>query len=105
MRKLLILLCLFCSLSVLAQEKQEITQQDYANQQVEMADQFRADGKIYVVVGIIVLILGGLLVYALVIDRRLSRLEKQLGQHPLRQDRLPQDGLPQQKESGKRVIG
>lgn len=76
MRKLLILLCLFCSLSVLAQEKQEITEQDYANQQVEMADRFRADGKIYVVVGIIGLILGGLILYALAIDRKVGKLEE-----------------------------
>jgi hypothetical protein len=75
MRKILLILCLFCSLNVLAQEKQEITQQDYANHQVEMADRFRADGKIYVVVGVIGLILGGLLTYAVLIDRKVSRLE------------------------------
>jgi hypothetical protein len=76
MRKLLILLCLLCSLSVLAQEKQEITEQDYANQQVEMADRFRADGKIYVVVGIVGLILVGLLLYAVAIDRKVGKLER-----------------------------
>lgn len=75
MRKLLILLCLFCSFTVLAQDKQEITEQDYANQQIEMADSFRAEGKIYVVVGIIVLLLGGLLLYTVSIDRKLSKLE------------------------------
>lgn len=67
---------LFCSLSVLAQEKQEITEQDYTNQQVEMADSFRADGKIYVLVAVIGLILGGLLTYAVLIDRKVSKLEK-----------------------------
>lgn len=94
MRNLLILLCLCCSLSVLAQEKQEITEQDYANQRVEMADQFRADGKIYVVVGIVVLILGGLLAYAVAIDRKVSRLE-----------RLAEDRLQQQKPADKWVVG
>jgi hypothetical protein len=94
MRNLLILLFLFCSLSVAAQEKQEITQQDYTNQQVEMADQFRADGKIYVVVGIVVLILGGLLAYAVVIDRKVSRLE-----------RLADERLHPQKDRDKWVAG
>lgn len=79
MRKIFILLCLFCTLSALsalAQEKQEITQQDYSNQQVEMADSFRAEGKIYVVVAIAGLILGGLLLYAVSIDRKVSKLER-----------------------------
>lgn len=76
MRKLLILLCLFCSLTALAQQKQEITEQDYANQQIEMADSFRAEGKIYVVVAVIVLLLGGLLLYTVSIDRKLSKLEQ-----------------------------
>ena len=76
MRKIFILFCLFCSLSVLAQKKQPITEQDYANQQVEMADSFRADGKIYVVVGVVTLVLGGLLLYAFAIDRKISKLEK-----------------------------
>lgn len=76
MRKILILLCLFCSLNVLAQEKQEITEQDYTNQQIEMADSFRADGKIYVVIGMIGLILAGLIGYAVAIDRKVSKLEE-----------------------------
>ncbi len=76
MRTILIILCLFCSLTVMAQEKQEITDQDYANQQIEMADTFRAEGKIYVVVGIAVLLLGGLLLYTVSIDRKLSKLER-----------------------------
>ena len=45
-------------------------------EQVEMADAFRNDGKIYVVVGCIVLILVGLLVYLFTLDRRLKMLEK-----------------------------
>ncbi len=76
MRKIIILLCLFCSLNVLAQEKQAISAQDYNNQQVEMADRFRADGKIWVVVGIVGLVLGGLLLYAVAIDRKVSKLEQ-----------------------------
>jgi K+-transporting ATPase A subunit len=45
-------------------------------EQVEMADALRSDGKIYVVVGCIVLILVGLLVYLFALDRRLKMLEK-----------------------------
>lgn len=44
--------------------------------QVEMADTFRSEGKIYVVVGCIVLILVSLLVYLFSLDRRLKMLEK-----------------------------
>jgi K+-transporting ATPase A subunit len=43
---------------------------------VEMADALRSDGKIYVVVGCIVIILLGLLAYLFAIDKRLKKLEK-----------------------------
>jgi len=76
MKKLIILGMLFMSLSLLGQEKKEITASDYQNSEVEMADQFRADGKIYVVVAVVVIILSGLLVYAMTIDRKVSRIEK-----------------------------
>ncbi|MBT1690213.1 CcmD family protein [Dawidia soli] len=45
---------------------------------VEMADTMRSEGKIYVVVGIILIVLVGLIVYLLLIDRKVTRLEKQL---------------------------
>ena len=44
----------------------------------EMADALRQDGKIYVVVAVIVVILVGLLVYLISIDRKVSRLEREL---------------------------
>lgn len=44
----------------------------------EMADQLRQDGKIYVVVAVIVVIIVGLLVYLVSIDRKVSRLEREL---------------------------
>ncbi|KAA9325367.1 CcmD family protein [Hymenobacter busanensis] len=44
----------------------------------EMADQFRQDGKIYVVVGVIVIVLLGLLAYLVSIDRKVGRLEREL---------------------------
>ena len=49
-------------------------------QEVEMADNFREDGKIYVVVAVLVIILIGLLAYLFWIDRKVSKLESQIEQ-------------------------
>ena len=46
------------------------------NNTVEMADALRSDGKIYVVVAVIVIILLGLLIYLFSLDKRLKMLEK-----------------------------
>ena len=79
MKKALVVFYIFLfSLAAAAQEKIEITEQDYTNSQVEMADQFRADGKIYVLTGIILVILFGTVFYLVTIDRKVSRLEKEL---------------------------
>lgn len=43
-----------------------------------MADAFRKDGKIYVVVAVLSIVFIGLMVYLITIDRKVSRLEKQL---------------------------
>ncbi|NRF40971.1 CcmD family protein [Pedobacter foliorum] len=43
---------------------------------VEMADALRSNGKIYVVVICIVLILVGLLIYLFSLDKRLKKIEK-----------------------------
>jgi uncharacterized membrane protein YcjF (UPF0283 family) len=48
--------------------------QDSSN--VAMADTFRSNGKIYVVVAVILTILAGIVLYLVRLDRRLSRLEK-----------------------------
>lgn len=58
-------LLLLTSLNLLAQ-----------NHPIEMADTMRSNGKIYVVVACIVIILAGLLFYLFSIDRRLKILEK-----------------------------
>ncbi len=47
-------------------------------QDAEMADAMRSDGKIYVVVAIILVILLGLIGYLVSIDRKVSGLEKRL---------------------------
>jgi len=53
-------------------------QQRAASDHVEMADRFRADGKIYVVVAVVVIILAGLILYVARLDRKISRLEKDI---------------------------
>lgn len=45
---------------------------------VEMADRLRADGKIYVVVAIILVILAGFLTYLVILDKKIGKLEKSL---------------------------
>lgn len=66
MRKIaFILMMLMTTLNLFAQ-----------NNNVEMADALRSDGKIYVVVAVILIILIGLLIYLFALDRRLKMLEK-----------------------------
>ena len=48
------------------------------SQDVEMADGLRSEGKIYVVVGVLVTILLGIIVYLIMIDRKVSDIEKKL---------------------------
>jgi len=52
-------------------------QDSAAVKKVEMADRLRADGKIYVVVAVLVVILVGLILYVTRLDRKISRLEKE----------------------------
>lgn len=78
MKKLLTIALLIFSLNALAQEKIPVSEADYSNNSVEMADQMRADGKIYVLVGIITIIFIGITVYVVSTDRRISKLEKNL---------------------------
>ena len=47
-------------------------------QNIEMADAFRSSGKIYVVVAIMVILFAGLLGYLITIDKKVSKLEKEL---------------------------
>lgn len=53
-----------------------------AQQEVEMADVMRSNGKIYVIVGIILIVLAGLFVYLFTIDRKIGKLEKELEKRP-----------------------
>lgn len=78
MKKILTIALLVFSLSALAQEKIPVTESDYSNNSVEMADQMRADGKIYVLVGIIAIIFAGITIYVVNTDRKISKLEKNI---------------------------
>lgn len=42
----------------------------------EMADTFRSNGKIYVVVAVMLVILAGIILYLIRLDRKISKLEK-----------------------------
>jgi CcmD family protein len=46
-------------------------------QDVEMADKFREEGKIYVVITVFAIILIGLFVYVFLLDRKIGKLEKE----------------------------
>ncbi len=45
---------------------------------VEMADQLRADGKIWVVVAVIAAIFAGIILYLIRLDRQIGKLEKEV---------------------------
>lgn len=64
-RQILALIFLFLSLPTIAQD------------QVPMADLMRSSGKIYVVVGVLVIIFIGIVVYLWSLDKRLTKMEKQ----------------------------
>ena len=63
-RLLIITCCLLLSCASFAQDK------------VEMADAMRSNGKIYVVVAVCLTILIGLFIYVFMVDRKISRFEK-----------------------------
>ena len=65
-RMLLASLLLIFHLAVLAQEKEE----------VEMADAMRQNGRIYVVVAVVITIFIGLIIYLIRLDRKITNLEK-----------------------------
>ena len=47
-------------------------------QEAEMADTFRANGKIYVVVGVLLIVFLGIAAFLFNIDRKLNKIEKHL---------------------------
>lgn len=68
MKKLVsLIMMMLCFVAVKAQNGQD----------VEMADTMRSSGKIYVVIGTIVIVFTGLAIYLFSIDRRLKKIEKE----------------------------
>lgn len=65
MKACLLLAGIFGQLAAVAQDKPQ------------MADTMRSNGKIYVVVTVCLIILAGLFLYVLSIDRKISKLEKE----------------------------
>jgi len=45
--------------------------------ETEMADSLRANGKIYVVVVVLATIFAGIFAYLIILDRKISKLEKE----------------------------
>ncbi len=66
----LILSFTFISLNLFAQQA--------VDSEVAMADQMRADGKIWVVVGVIALVFAGIITYLVRLDSKLTKVEKEL---------------------------
>jgi hypothetical protein len=52
--------------------------QQATGETIEMADAMRASGKIYVVVLVIMVILAGLFIYLIGLDRKMGKLEKEV---------------------------
>ncbi len=50
----------------------------FAQEEVQMADQMRADGKIWVVVAVIAIVFVGIIAYLILLDRKISKIEKSL---------------------------
>ncbi|MFI5193377.1 MAG: CcmD family protein [Chitinophagales bacterium] len=53
-------------------------QDSLRNEKPQMADAMRSNGKIYVVVAVLLIILAGLFLYLFQTDRKLSRLEQKI---------------------------
>ena len=70
-KPVLFLLGLLSGVSLMAQD-------GAGDKKVEMADAFRANGKIYVVITIVLVILLGLILYVSSLDRKIRRFEKEL---------------------------
>lgn len=78
MKKILTIALSLFSFIALAQEKIAVKESDYSNNSVDMADLMRSNGKIYIVVGIIVIIFIGITAYLIYTDRKLSKIEKRI---------------------------
>ena len=55
-----------------------VTEICFSQDQIEMADELRSSGKIYIVVGCLVTILLGVLLFLIFIDKKVGNLEKKI---------------------------
>jgi hypothetical protein len=78
MKKFIFVFLFLISIGGFSQPKQKISESDYSNNRIEMADTMRQDGKIYVVVAILATVMIGILIYAAKLDMDISRLEKEI---------------------------
>ncbi|MGB0523659.1 MAG: CcmD family protein [Flammeovirgaceae bacterium] len=75
----LMLLCLLTAFGPKQDnEKIKINERDYNNASIEMADAWRANGKIYVVIATVGVIMLGFIGYLFVLDRRVAKMEKEV---------------------------
>ncbi len=79
MKKIFTVFALFLCLQLSAQDDGfRVTAESYSDTSVEMADTMHDNGKIYVVVAVVLLILVGFVGYTIALDRKLSKLEKEV---------------------------
>ena len=71
-----VLLCFYLLILSAAAYAQSGMNED---EKVQMADGLRSSGKIYVVVAVVLIILAGLIIYLVQLDRKLRKLEKEVG--------------------------
>lgn len=81
MKRLMLMLAMLISAVLNAQDKIKIQDSDYSNSDVAMADMMRSEGKIYVVVGVVLVIFAVLIFYLIRLERKTSKLEQQLDNH------------------------
>ena len=80
MRLLLITKTMVAALLLLSQN---LLAQQPVTDGVEMADQLRADGKIWVVVAVIAAVFAGIILYLIRLDRQIGKLEKEVSKQKL----------------------
>lgn len=71
-RKLFVICCLLFATALNLFAQQTVVEE------VPMADQMRADGKIWVVVAVIAVVFAGIILFLVSMDRKVTKLEKQL---------------------------
>ena len=82
--KYISVILLFFTLSAFAPKqdngsgKIKIEESDYENMEIQMADTWHQNGKIYVVVATLGAVLAGFIFYLVLTDRKVSKLEKEI---------------------------